>query len=87
MKSKRCRETPNKRIGRKAIASYTRLLLSRIEQYHKRPTKTAQQRYLAAVQSLAALAVLFEDAAARNYRVIRLGLKTNQSAIFAQRVR
>ena len=77
----------SKRIGRRAIVSYTRDLIARIDRYHDAPTKMARRRYLDAVQSLAALALLFEEAAALNYRVIRLGLKRKKPAILAQRVR
>ena len=75
------------RIGQRAIRAYTKALLDSIETYQRKPMKTARRRYLDAVRSLGALALLFEEVAARKYRVIRLGLKTKKPAIFAERVR
>lgn len=96
MKAKERRAAANRRVGRRAIVRYTRQLVMRVDGYLAKPTKRAERRYLDAVQSLGALALLFEEAAARNYRVIRLGLKAKSPglglkekkfAISAQRVR
>ena len=76
------------RIGERAIESSAKRAIAALFDAVKKPNSNrAYEKAVRSIAHLRALAHLFEDAAARNYRIIRLGTKGKRSAIFAQRVR
>jgi hypothetical protein len=79
---------PAKRIGQKAILRSTKQAVDNLFQAVAKPkSNRAYDQALKAITELGTLANLFEEAAARKYRVIRLGHRSGKTSIFAQKAR
>lgn len=82
------RTRAKRRIGQRAIHTAAKRAVRAL--YHAVRLNKSNRAYEKAVREitgLGSLAKLFEEAAARNYRLIRLGTKSGKPAIFAQKVR
>lgn len=68
------RQAANKRIGQRVIESYAKKAVRALFAAVEKPNSNyAYKKAVQAIAKLGTLAELFEDAASRNYRVVRLG--------------